>query len=302
MRGRAQIARAASTVFLGLLLCMVCAASAHSDDLEDRTTALDTDASGRLFTAKVMLDGHGPLQFVVDTGAQSSGVTPQTAERLKLRKGPDVQLTGTNGSQASSRVTVRSYRSELFQRQSESMLLIANADLTTADGFLGMNAFTSGRIAFDFVQRQLSFGPSRPLPEGYSEMAGDVRMDNFLIVDVVVDSVPAKALIDTGDTYPVGNPQLQKALGLATDDRRLVPLEPMYGVTHQQTPTTMTRLHQITLGPVTFARPNIMFADLPIFHTLDLDTGPSLIISIDLLSRLQSIAIDYPRAALQLRP
>jgi predicted aspartyl protease len=291
-----------AAIFLGLMLSTSVVASPRNDGpTADQTTALDTDSSGR-FTAKVMLDGHGPLDFVVDTGAQSSGLTPQTAEHLKLRQGPDVQLTGTNGSQPSRMVTVRAYRSELFQRQSESMLLIPNATLTSADGFLGMNAFTSGRIAFDFAQRQLTFGPSGPMPEGYSEMAGDVRMDNFLIVDVIVDGVRAKALIDTGDTYPVGNPQLQRALGLATGDRRLVPLEAMYGVTNQHTPTTMTRLHQITLGPVTFARPAIMFSDLPIFHTLDLDTGPSLIIGIDLLSRLQSIAIDYPRAELQLRP
>jgi len=267
----------------------------------DRSTALENDDSGR-FTAKVMLDARGPMAFVVDTGSQTSSLSQQAAAQLHLRPGPGARMTGANGSQMSPSVTVADFRSALFARRFEPLLLIPSGVPTDADGVLGMNAFTRGRIEFDFANRQFTYGPSRATPPGYVAQAGAVVHGNFLLVDVTVDGVKARAMIDTGGTRVVGNSKLLDALGLAPGDERLHPDDPLNGMTEQAAPAMRATLAELRLGGVAFQKPSIVFADFSVFGVLGMDEGPALILGVDLLSHLQNLAIDFPRGELQLKP
>ena len=166
-----------------------------------------------------------------------------------------------------------------------------------------MNAFVGGRIEFDFGKRVLTTGPSSPAPVGFVVQPGVVRLGSFMVVDVVLDGVHARAMIDTGGRQTVCNPQLQAALGLKPGDARLLADDSIKGVTTQQTPAWKTTLDNLSIGEVTFAEPAVTFADLPVFRVLGLADGPAGIdrIGIDQFSTMQAMAIDYPRAELQLR-
>jgi len=282
------------------LFAMIVATVCHSSPGTSVSMPLTIDDGGR-YTAAVKLNGQGPFQFIVDTGSQTSVLPARVASQLKLQSGPVVPMIGASGSEPSATVTVDDYRSDLFDRHDEPMVIIPNDSFSKADGVLGMNAFVSGRVEFDFVKRLLTAGPSMPAPAGFMVQRGSVRQGNFMVVDVVIDGVRASAMIDTGGKQTVCNPKLQAALGLKPGDSDLLPIDPIKGVTGQQTMAWETTLDTLLVDGVTFSEPTVAFADLPVFRVLGLDDGPAMIIGIDQLSSLQALAIDYPRAELQLR-
>ena len=263
------------------------------------SATLGVDDGGR-YTTPVTLNGAGPFAFIVDTGAQASVMLARTSAKLNLHPTGSAQIIGASGRESSGFVSVADYRSGMFARRDESMVVIPNGTVTNADGVLGMNAFVSGRIELGFAKRMLTVGPSGPAPKGFLVQSGGVRQGSFMVVDVVVDGVRAKAMVDTGGRRTVGNPALQAALGIKADDARLQATDSIGGATTQKTAASKAVLGEMTIGAAVFSKPMVTFADLPVFHSLGLDDGPAMIVGIDEFSRLQAMAIDYPRKELQL--
>ena len=261
------------------------------------TMPLRTDATGRL-EAEVMLDGKGPFAFTVDTAATSAMLSQALAARVGFRSGEATQVVGGIGHATSQTVSIGDFRTALFHRRNESMALLPGL---YADGILGMAPFMQGRIAFDLDAHTLSSGPSGPTPEGFAAIGGELR-HGILVVEVTIDGVPAKALVDTGAPYDIGNPRLQAALGLVPGDARLTPGGTFTDTFGQERLVEQATPGRIAIGAVSFARPEMRFADMPVFRALDLDDGPALILGIGQLARMGAIAIDFPRAELQLRP
>ncbi len=299
--GNAVNASMPCTIRLAVLLCaVVLAGTCTGAPAASGTANLGTDDGGR-YTTQVMLNGQGPFDFIVDTGAQASLLVAKTATRLKLQAQGIAKVIGANGGASSGIVVLNDFRSDVFDRHRELMVLIPNSTVTNADGVIGMNAFTSGRIEFGFARRTLQAGPSGPTPAGFLAQHGGVRQRSFLVVDAVIDGVHAQAVIDTGARRTVGNPQLLAALGFKPGDAQLLATESIGGATPQKTPASKAVLGSIAIGAAVLAKPTLTFADLPVFHSLGLDDGPALIVGVDAFSRLQAMAIDYPREELQLR-
>jgi predicted aspartyl protease len=284
------------------LVAVLGADAAISAPAANGSAPLAIDSSGH-FTMAVRLNGQGPFRFIVDTGSGASAPLRRIVARLKAQSGQQMQVIGANGSEENSSVVVADFRSGVFDRHDESMPLISTDLGADVDGVLGMNAFLEGRIEFDFDQRTLFASASGPPPEQFIVLPGEILLDHLLVVDVAVNGVHAKAVIDTGSKRTVANPQLQTALGFQLGDSRLIPVNKIGGATSQLTQAFKTTLGTLSIGGrMTIADPEIVFSDLPIFHALGLDNGPAMIIGIDRLSRLQAMAIDYPRAELQMRP
>ncbi|MBS0461850.1 MAG: retroviral-like aspartic protease family protein [Proteobacteria bacterium] len=258
---------------------------------------LHADGNGRM-QADVLLDGRGPFRFTVDSAATGVAISQALAARLGLRTGGATQVTGGIGHGSSQTVAVDTLRTDLFDLRGAPLPALPGL---AADGVLGMAPFAHGRIELDLTARTLIASPSAPTPAGFAAIAGELR-HGILIVDVRIDGVPAKALVDTGAPYDIGNPQLQAALGLTPGDARLSPGGTFADGFGQERMVEQATPARIDIGAVTFARPAVRFADMPVFRTLGLDDGPALILGMDQLSRMGAIAIDFPRAELQLRP
>lgn len=258
---------------------------------------LRMDASGRL-QAQATLDGRGPLLLTVDTAATGTALSQAVAARLGLRAGADRQVVGGIGRADAQTVTVGRFHSDLFDLRNVPVLLLPQAQ---GDGILGMAPFAGGRIELDLRTPAMLYGPSGPTPEGFASVDGRV-LHGILVVDIRIDEVTVQALVDTGAPYNVGNPALQAALGIVPGDPRLSPggtFNDTFGRTRDVEQATLGR---ITLGGVSFARPTVRFADMPVFRALGLDDGPAMILGIGQLAQMGVIAIDFPRAQLQLRP
>lgn len=272
----------------------------RNDQNGQTATAPLTRLADGHYTTPVTIDGQGPFAFIVDTGATSPVINPRVSEALGLWSVPGVQVKGTGGSQSTTLSIMRSYESGVFSRTLDMIATIPSGKIVPY-GVIGMNAFTGKRLAFDFQRNLLTASPSAPTPPGFSALPVEVRQGSFIIAPVTVDGVPALAMIDTGARRSGGNPALEKALGLAVGDPRLHAADPVHGATDTEIPATKAQMHTLKLGSVTFPNPQITFADLPVYRTLELGDEPALILGIDLLHTLHGMAIDYPRAELQLR-
>ena len=285
---------------LGLAVATWLTTQAGSRSIESAPITLLAD--GR-YAMEVHVNEQGPFTFLIDTGASHPAITRALKDRLHLAANPFVhaKVVGTSGSQPGTIVYLDHYRCALFDRKNEMMLVLPSAQAVTTDGVLGMNAFGSRRLAMDLVGRRVTSGPSGATSAGLDAMRGQLQSGSKLIVEVVVDGVSAKALIDTGARRTSANRLLQRALGLAPGDPRLSPADSMGGATVHKIPAEKATLGRLTIGAVEFRAPVVTFADLPVTEALETDHVPAMTIGMDLLGRMKEVAVDFPRAELQLR-
>ena len=249
----------------------------------------------------VMIDGEGPFDFVVDTGAQGSVMAPALAQRLKLATMGSAHIRATSGTGAGGMVLLKSYSSPLFSRVGTMMVVLPAGGLVQ-DGVIGMDLFASRRLELDFAQAAVRADPSGPTPTGFSAIPATITQGSFIITDAVLDGVHVKAMIDTGARRTIGNLPLRKALGLGDGDPRLSPAAAIGGATADKTPALKAQARLLMLGSQRFAAPVITFSDVPVLEPLGLADSPAIIIGLDLLTQMKAVAIDYPRSELQLKP
>jgi predicted aspartyl protease len=267
------------------------------------STALTALPDGR-FTMAVQLEDQGPYTFLVDTGASHSVLTKALQDRLHFSTNGHMsaKVVGASGTQAGVVVFPKHYQSDVFDRRNELMVVLPSDEGVKAEGVVGMNAFESRRLEMNFAERRLTAGPSGPVPEGFVAQKGQMRSGLKLVVQVVLDGVPVRAMIDTGARRTSGNRLLQQALGIAPGDPRLSPADSVGGATVHRIAAEKATLGRLTIGSVEFPAPVVTFADLPVTKTLGLDREPSLTLGMDVLGRMTALAVDFPRAELQLKP
>ena len=290
----------AGGIAIGLAAAIAAFAFRNDEHASTRSASLTHLANGR-YTAQVMVNGQGPFDFIVDTGAQGLAVSKKLNDKLRLWGIPGVEIKGASGSQSTTMSVLRTYSSGVFSRSLVMGLALPNTAIEQ-DGIVGMDAFLQKRLAFEFERNLLTSSPSGPKPEGFIATPIEVRQNSFIIARVTLDGVSARAMLDTGARRTTGNLPLMKALGLAPGDPRLHKAEAVQGATPERIAASAARMHLLQLGPETFRDPEITFADLPVFTTLELDDEPAMIIGVDILHTVRVLAIDYPRSELQIKP
>jgi predicted aspartyl protease len=117
------------------------------------------DADDRL-TIPVMINGQGPFQFIVDTGADRSVLSVDLAQRLDLTRGPDVMVHGIAGAQISHTAIVEQLTVG-DARLSKVNLPVLAAERVGADGLLGVDVLQGRSVVMDFHRRRLEVRRSR---------------------------------------------------------------------------------------------------------------------------------------------
>ena len=116
------------------------------------------DATARM-TIPVMVNGHGPYAFVVDTGADRTVISRRLAELLKLTAGDDVRLHDTAG--AADVHTVVLDRLSFGGRELHGLqAAVLEAGNIGAAGMLGIDSLHDQRVLMDFVSSTFAASPS----------------------------------------------------------------------------------------------------------------------------------------------
>jgi len=257
------------------------------------------DRIGRVMT-QVMVNGKGPFRFVIDTGASRSTLAPHLAKALNLHAsvGRNVMLNGVTGAAEVPTVAIDSIEIGALKFENQNLPVIFTSIMGNADGILGVAGFKDQRIDVDFKRDRVSVLASNGKRPNFSLVtARAVRNDNgLMIVDVRVGRrIKAKAVIDTGAERTLGNLALQNAINRNRKKKHAVVAAVVHGATPDITDGDLQEIRQATIGDMTLAHLDVIFADFHVFKLWGLDQEPAMLIGMDMLGVLDRLVIDYRR-------
>lgn len=263
-------------------------------DLEDEDYALDAwvDMYGRP-TAKVMINGKGPFQFMVDTGSTTTVIAARLVETLATPSLGSVTVIGTTGTTTAPLVNLGYLSTGAVRKDNLPVAVLPDNEFLREDGILGADVFLGRRLVFDIRDKVVRIEPTkrRIRPTLY----GNMRVRNGLLAEVEgrIGDVGAKFMLDTGAQDCIANMALSEALLRIHPRLKRVDNARVFGVTGHMVVGQFIGLPRVDLKAFTVRDAGCVAADAPIFAQWGLVKEPAMIVGVSLLSRLDSFSIDY---------
>lgn len=115
-----------------------------------------------LLLIDVMVNGQGPFQFVLDTGASGTGLSRRLAERLRLGGGEQRAALGCGGTVNAETVRVSGLQVGPLRMENLPVFVadlsaIAGKAGAEIDGILGYDFLHHWRLLIDYPARTLTF-------------------------------------------------------------------------------------------------------------------------------------------------
>ena len=244
-------------------------------------------------TVEVHVNGRGPYQFLVDSGADTSVVGQRIARDLNLAAGAPVVLNSMTASALVPRVVVGELALGSSRIQDMLLPVLLERDLG-GDGMVGIDALVQQRLMMDFEKRVIKVEdariPARML-DGEIVVTARRRRGQLILTQVSAAGRQVEAVVDTGSQITIGNLLLRDQLIRGNRDK-FVDLEVM-GVTGVTIKIQLARIAELRLGKVTLRDVPIAFADVPPFHVFGLDKEPALLLGTDLLDTFRRVSLDF---------
>jgi predicted aspartyl protease len=277
--------------------------TAPADAGTSTVVATRRDRYARIW-APVTINGQGPFNLVVDTGANGSAVTSKVAASLSLGRnhGPPMIVHGATGSTKVLSVPVES----IFMggmRIPGTALPIISDPLGIADGFLGISGLGNQRVVIDLLRDQISISTSPSTMRLDSEVVtllADVTRIGLMAIEVHVARTSVTAVIVTAAPETMGNLAMRRALNGASTSGG--PRHRAVGTGRKEAPHGDTRsLPPIELGSLRIIGVRASYGDMPIFTHLHLSSVPAMLIGMDVLGQFESLVLDYGNKTIQFR-
>jgi predicted aspartyl protease len=252
----------------------------------------------------VLINGRGPFRFILDTGANTSALSPRIVQVLGLQTaaGESVGVHGVTGSEMLPFVRVATLRAGEIELLDGRLPVLAQHVFADADGILGVEGLQHARVDVDFSRDRVSI--SRPTrrraPEGFLVVPARLEKNGLLLVNGRVGGVRVQIIIDTGAERSLGNLPLRDALQhrVSRHDRTETTV---LGVTSEVSTGTSFVAPTISVGGARLTKLPVTFDDLHVFEIWGLADKPALVLGMDLLGTLERFVIDYQRQEFQIK-
>ena len=244
-------------------------------------------------SVEVRVNGQGPYQFVVDSGADTSVVGLRIARDLRLPLGTPVTLNNMTDRNIVDRVHVAELSLGPTTIRNLQLPALREAHLGGA-GMIGIDALARQRLMLDFEKRLIrvedASRPAKSLP-GDIVITGRLRRGQLILTEVKAGDLSLDAVIDTGSQITIGNSALRDKLVR----RRPVKLETVTatGVTGTTVKLQIAQIAQLRLGSVVLRNVPMAFADVPPFEVFGLADKPALLLGTDLLETFRRVSLDF---------
>ena len=256
------------------------------------------DRSRRL-TVQVMVNGQGPFSFMVDTGANRSVISSETADRLGLVRREKVALHGIAGVQDVDTVIVEEVR--VGRRVNRDMVLsvLPEAHLG-ATGLLGLEWLGANSLMLDYRGRRMQVGSALPLPNEQTVVVkARTQRSGLTLIDAHIPGRSIMAFLDSGSTTTVGNlALLREARAHDAVIGETVDIE-LRSVTGQTLPGRIVVLRSLTLGKMILRHVPLVIGPVHTFDYWGMRDKPALLIGSDILHKFDSIAMDFKRGEIR---
>lgn len=258
------------------------------------------DAARRL-TVRTLVNGEGPFDFLVDTGANSSVITTELAAALSLPRGGVFRLHSIAGSQAVETAKVASLGAGRRVRHNMTVSILPRAQLRM-DGVLGLDWLSRASLLLDYKRRRMTVGEALPVADAMTVIVKSRLLRSGLtLVDAFMPLQRLIAFVDSGSTTTVGNLALLDAA--RDNDAVLGPLmaTELRSVTGQMMPGRQAILSRLTVGKMTLRNVPLVIGPIHTFDYWGFREQPSIIIGSDILQRFDMVAMDFKRNEVRFR-
>jgi predicted aspartyl protease len=270
-----------------------------AEDEPEFATPTTLDGAGRIVAA-VHIGEHGPFRFIVDTGANRTAISMQTAAHLDAEPAEQTIVHGITGSAVMPQVQVDEFRVGELRFHDQRLAILPDAVFGGLDGILGIDALQDARLDIDFVRDQVVVRRSaKSSPGGRAIIRASVRHKGLLMIPARVGRVRVKAIIDTGAERSLGNGALFGALSRSSRVPYELMTSTVVGATAQVATGQTLKAPPIDLGGTRIGNLLITFGDFHVFRIWSLLDEPALVLGMDVLGTLPQFSIDYPRREFQ---
>ena len=270
------------------------------EDHEPASVGTSRDRNEHML-APVTINGQGPFNFLLDTGANISCVSNRLMERLDLKSSENAQVHTVVGVRSRPIVVLDELR--VGQRNRRNVrtpaLPLRGPEI---DGVLGVDWLKGQRLVLDFKGKKMEIVRSRAdvdQPGRVVVVPARRRHGQLTIVDADLSGKRISAIIDSGAQGSLCNRQLrdivraQEAGRGDTEPARYVRMETLAGesFTGESIFLPFLRLGGLHLGNV-----GVTYADMHVFDVWGLKDTPALVIGMDLLAQFEQVALDFGRS------
>jgi predicted aspartyl protease len=262
------------------------------------------DRIGRI-VVPVRVNGQGPFRFVLDTGANTTVISPHLAALLGLEVNFDqtVNLKGVTGFAPVPTAAVQRVETGAVVLE-DQRLAVADASAVGTDGILGVDGLAGKLVLVDFLHdriRVLQASTHRPT-DSLVRIPAELEFGRLLVVDALVGNHKVKAVIDTGGQRTLGNRALYHLLGMKPEHAaRGGTSAEVFGATEATQQGERQLVRDIRMGNLRVTNLTVTFGDFYIFNIWDLEDTPALVIGMDMIGTLDTFAVDYLRREVQIR-
>jgi predicted aspartyl protease len=261
-----------------------------------------SDLSMRM-TVPVTIEGHGPYQFVVDTGSDRTVVSRELATILKLATGESVTMHSMTGVGPAATVTVPSLTIAGQTTRSINAPALQEAYLG-GHGLLGVDTLKGRRVVMDFAKRTLSILRADEKEEYDRDtivVTARSRFGQLVLVDADVDGTPITVIIDSGAETTVGNTALRALLSRRNKRLQFFKTE-LIDVTGGTLNAEFASVGHIRIAGMTVENPVIAFAEAHPFKRYGLENKPAMLLGMDTLRGFRRVSVDFAQRKVRFLP
>jgi hypothetical protein len=244
-------------------------------------------------SVEVRVNGRGPYQFIVDSGADTSVVGLRIARDLQLPLGTPALLNNMTDRNIVDRVKVDELTLGPNTIRNLELPALREQDIGGA-GMIGIDALVRQRLMMDFEARSIKVEdaakPMKFLP-GDIVVTAQLRGGQLILTQVTAAGLSLEAVVDTGSQITIGNLALRDKL--IRRKRGKFEKVTATGVTGKEIELEIAYVPELRLGRVTLRNVPIAFADVPPFEVFGLSQGPALLLGTDLLEKFRRVSLDF---------
>lgn len=254
--------------------------------------------------APVQINGRGPYQFVLDTGANVSCVSWVLADKLDLTPGPATRVHTIVGVKERPSVVIDDLQvGNRSRKQVKAPALPIKGP--HIDGILGVDWLKGQRLVLDFKKNSIEITKSRsdhPQPGRVVVVPARRKHGQLTIIDADLNGVPISAIIDSGAQGTLCNGPLRDLIRASerrrgkTDPPQFVRMESLAGEVFRGESVFLPFLR---LGGLHLGNVPVTYADMHVFKIWEMETKPALVIGMDLLTQFEQVALDFGKSAVR---
>lgn len=268
------------------LVFLVSAVAAHAACVVQPRARVPLDVRTNTILVEVMINDR-PARMVLDTGAQRSMVTRDAVRRLDLALDEWVATTmrGVGGVERNRNALPRSISLggialERRTRTRDTSLTVASLPFAGIDGLLGRDFLSLFDLDLDLREAAVTLyavqgcsGAFLPWPQPYRALPVTSPADTALVVEVRLDGIPLRALLDTGAGVSVLAAPGMARMGLTIEALAASPQANVAGLGPRTITGWTRRFADLRVGPVNTAHPDLWVAPVRLIPIVDMLLG-----------------------------